>query len=195
LTAAIPTFQTTSEIIGGLLGAYTMNGDGSLLERAAELGKMILDSFFEDLPMPVVKINVSGRVSRSARLPLVTIGGLSLDLCYLGDLLGDPKFRQMTTKLGEYIRSAYFSNPDMFAEEIELQLDFRQPHHIYSLGYQAGPVYEYMIKDSIYTANRDKRASFIATQIAQVRPFGSSIRFVEHSKKLFRPFRQKASNR
>jgi mannosyl-oligosaccharide alpha-1,2-mannosidase len=165
---ALPTFRTTSEIIGGLLGAYSLTGDGELLQKAAHLGHLILDSFVDNLPMPVVLINATSRASRSTRVPLVDIGGLSLDLCYLGDLLGEKRFRERMSTLSEYIRTALFANSGVFAEEIELQLEAFQPHGVYSLGHRAGPTYEYMIKDSLYIAGRDARAQKTAYALAQV---------------------------
>lgn len=117
----------------------------------------------------MLKINVEGRVVLNNRVPLANIGGLSLDLLYLGDLINEPRYRQTATGLLEYLRSSIQNMQGLYAEELELQLETNQPHGLgYSLGQRAGPAYEYLLKDTVYMARRDKRAQVSAVNLAKV---------------------------
>lgn len=170
LDATIPIQIVSGHILGGLLGAYSLSGDGQLLEKASSLGDIILEHVEEDIPSPMVHFNASSRGSqyRPRRLMLNTVGGHGLDLIHLGDLKMNGKYRKLAITLNEVIRGKTFTMPGLFAEEIDLSEEAKQPWGIpFSLGHRSGTTYEYMLKEGLYTNRRDRRATHNALKLAQ----------------------------
>lgn len=165
----VPILTATSELLGGFLGAYTLTGDTGLLQKARQLGELILDNFDEHVPLPILHFSYrSSRPPRPTRMNLADLGGLSLELIHLGDLLGNPKFRAAVLAGGETIRATSFPLYEIYAEEIVLGSETeaeKQPWGVpFTLGYKAGPAYEYMLKETLYYDDRDRRAAFVANK-------------------------------
>lgn len=165
----VPTFTAVSEVLGGLLGAYTMTGDSVLLQKARQLGELILENFDEDIPLPTLYLSSrTSPTSRPHRMNLADLGGLSLELIHLGDLVENPRLRGAVISCGEIIRSISFPLSEVFAEEVVLgsgEEPDTQPWGVpFTLGHKAGPAYEYMLKEALYHDGRDRRAAFVANK-------------------------------
>jgi hypothetical protein len=51
-------FETTIRVLGGLLGAYHLSGDGRLVDCAHEIGTALLAGFDSPSPVPYADVNL-----------------------------------------------------------------------------------------------------------------------------------------
>jgi mannosyl-oligosaccharide alpha-1,2-mannosidase len=165
----LPLFTAVSDLLGGLLGAHALSGDNELLQKAKELGEIVLGSFVGSLPKTTIQFGTNSTVKGLPyHMPVAYFGGLSLDLLYLADVTDDARYQKIAHGLGEYLRSLQTQTPGVFGEEVELQLEYVQPNYVpYGIGHKVGPAYEYLIKESRYVDGRDKRAKAIAQETAK----------------------------
>ncbi|KAI9006131.1 glycoside hydrolase [Gaertneriomyces semiglobifer] len=92
-------FELTIRILGGLLSAYHMSGSKheSLVERAQELGDILLKAFDTPTGLPLSSVNFAtsqavGANGGSGPASLAEIGTLQLEFKYLSYVTGDAKY-------------------------------------------------------------------------------------------------------
>lgn len=91
----IPLFENTIRILGGLLAAYDITSDKSLLTSAKEVGELLMEAFDTPNRMPILFYDWMSEAQN--RLPgkmssLAEIGTLSLEFSRLTQLTGDNKY-------------------------------------------------------------------------------------------------------
>jgi mannosidase alpha-like ER degradation enhancer 2 len=83
---SVKNFEITIRILGGLLSAYQLTGDGRFLARAEDLGRRLLPAFGSPTGMPYVNVNLkTGKVDGVESNP-AEIGTLLLEFGTLGRL-------------------------------------------------------------------------------------------------------------
>ncbi|KAK0668062.1 family 47 putative glycoside hydrolase [Cercophora samala] len=97
-------FETNIRYLGGLLAAYDLSKRDVLLQKATELGDLILAGFDTPTRMPVDNINLLAIKSGEGQMiePQVVSaspGTLSLELAHLSQLTGDPKYYSAIARL------------------------------------------------------------------------------------------------
>ncbi|BFZ59148.1 hypothetical protein YB2330_000152 [Saitoella coloradoensis] len=94
----IPVFETTIRYLGGLLSAYDLSGgkDKVLLEKATELGNMLMGAFDTPNRMPILKYDwqnaPSQRLRSETNAVAAELGSLTLEFTRLAQLTGQDKF-------------------------------------------------------------------------------------------------------
>ncbi len=89
---SVQVFEVTIRLLGGLLAAYEMEGEGRFLALARDLGDRLLPAFRSPTGMPYRFVNLrtgepTGPVSNPAE-----IGTLTLEFGTLSRLTGDPRY-------------------------------------------------------------------------------------------------------
>eukprot|EP00668_Euglena_longa_P001373 GGOE01001627.1.p1 GENE.GGOE01001627.1~~GGOE01001627.1.p1 ORF type:complete len:610 (+),score=134.32 GGOE01001627.1:261-1832(+) len=93
----VSVFETTIRHLGGLLGAYTLSKEPVLLQKATQLGKLLLPAFSTKFGIPYHKMNLR---TKQGGFPewtghcalLAEAGSVQLEWKYLSQVTGDPQF-------------------------------------------------------------------------------------------------------
>lgn len=90
-------FETTIRYLGGFLGAYDLSGDARLLDRAMDVGDMLIVAFDTPNHFPITrwdwKAASGGHVQETPSSQLVSeLGSLTLEFTRLSQLTGDQRF-------------------------------------------------------------------------------------------------------
>ena len=94
----INVFETTIRYLGGFLAAYDLSGDKTLLDKAVELGEMLLVPFDTPNHMPITRwdwkkaMNTSNTQEAPKGVLVSEIGSLSLEFTRLSQLTGDSRW-------------------------------------------------------------------------------------------------------
>jgi mannosyl-oligosaccharide alpha-1,2-mannosidase len=102
----IPVFETTIRYLGGLLGAYDVSGGKyrNLLEKAVELGEILMGAFDTPNRMPVLyyrwKPTFASQPHRaSQRSNTAELGSLSMEFTRLAQLTGDSRYYDAVARI------------------------------------------------------------------------------------------------
>ena len=88
----VKNFEITIRLLGGLLSAYELSGDGRLLTLAEDLGKRLLPAFDSPTGLPYVTVNLkTGQTQGTVTNPAET-GSLLLEFGTLSKLTGNPVY-------------------------------------------------------------------------------------------------------
>jgi ER degradation enhancer, mannosidase alpha-like 2 len=88
----VKNFEITIRLLGGLLSAYQLTGDGRLLALAHDLGRRLLPAFHSSTGLPYEYVNLrTGQVRGTHTNPAET-GTLLLEFGTLSKLTGEPVF-------------------------------------------------------------------------------------------------------
>ncbi len=90
----VQVFEVNIRILGGLLAAYQMDGDGRWLELATDLGDRMLPAFASPTGLPYVRVNLATGAAEGSENNPAEIGTLTLEFGLLSDLTGDPRYRE-----------------------------------------------------------------------------------------------------
>eukprot|EP00467_Chlorarachnion_reptans_P011364 CAMPEP_0114532346 /NCGR_PEP_ID=MMETSP0109-20121206/26614_1 /TAXON_ID=29199 /ORGANISM="Chlorarachnion reptans, Strain CCCM449" /LENGTH=759 /DNA_ID=CAMNT_0001715399 /DNA_START=323 /DNA_END=2606 /DNA_ORIENTATION=+ len=91
-------FETAIRYLGGMLGAYALQPDQKLLEKARDLGERLLKGFHATrMGMPQSVINLRTGSSHNhhwnSMLSILSeVGSIQLEFAYLSNITGDPRF-------------------------------------------------------------------------------------------------------
>ena len=100
----VSTFETTIRLLGGLLSLYSLTNQPFLLDKARQLGDLLLPAFATHSGLPHSTINLkTGRAYSAAHLgasvALSEVGTLSMEFAYLSHCTGDMKYAEHITKV------------------------------------------------------------------------------------------------
>ncbi|KND03579.1 uncharacterized protein SPPG_01054 [Spizellomyces punctatus DAOM BR117] len=105
-------FELTIRVLGGLLSAYHLSGGrhSSLLDRAKELGDILLVAFDTPTGLPLESINFATRKARAANSGIgpgstAEVGTLAMEFKYLSYLTGDKKYWNAVQEVGRVLGS------------------------------------------------------------------------------------------
>ncbi|CED84698.1 1, 2-alpha-mannosidase [Phaffia rhodozyma] len=160
--ASIHAFETVIRYMGGLLGAYDLSGDSLLLQRAEELGKIILPVFdtSSGVPMSRLKPKNPEPVYTGHGIQLAEAGSLMLEYTRLSQLTGNQTYFNMAQRGMDYIDQVLIPKspykpllPVIFSTE-----GFNgNLLGTYSFGGMADSYYEYLLKQHILLRGKISR--------------------------------------
>lgn len=95
--ATINIFETTIRYLGGFLGAYDLSGDKQLLDRAIDVGEMLLVAFDTPNHFPITRwdwkaASKGDRQQTPSGMLVSELGSLTLEFTRLSQLTGDQRF-------------------------------------------------------------------------------------------------------
>lgn len=99
--------QTVAQVVGGLLGSYELTGDDLFKTKAQEIMEVLLPAYNEQSgvfsalynPKTNERKDLAGMGKRAF---IASLGSLQLELRYLSDITGDPKFARMVRPMAGY---------------------------------------------------------------------------------------------
>lgn len=100
----INVFETTIRHLGGILAAYDLSNDKRLLNKALEVGEMLLHAFDTPNRMPITRWNTEickagGKQVADDTVLVAEIGSLSMEFTHLSQLTGDMRFYDATDRI------------------------------------------------------------------------------------------------
>ena len=149
----INVFETTIRYLGGLLGAYDLSGNSLLLEKAVEVGQLLLVAFDTPNRMPITRWNVTfakgggSQVAPDAVL-VAEIGSLSLEFTRLSQLTGDPIWFDAIERITQMFLSQQDLTklPGLFPMVIDPRREKLTTGDHFTMGGMSDSVYEYLPK-------------------------------------------------
>jgi len=153
----VSVFETTIRCLGGLISAYQLTNDTLFLNRARELGNILIYAFNASSRIPYNKVTLDSSKPWGVNTNLAEAGTLSLEFASLSVITKDPSYAQ---KVLECYRSIIqFRSPEtwLFSSNIR-PTDVR--HIVFegdkAIGGGTDSFYEYLLKYSLLTKNNDK---------------------------------------
>ncbi|KAG5912798.1 hypothetical protein E4U42_001823, partial [Claviceps africana] len=144
-------FETTIRHLGGLLSAYDLSGDRTLLGKAVELGDMLYHGFDTPNRLPGFWLDYKG--ARKGRLvagtndPSASPASLCVEFTRLSQITGDSKYYDATDRVTRFLERT--QNDTLLPGMWPMTLDFRHEtaggNH-FTLGALADSLYEYLPK-------------------------------------------------
>lgn len=149
----INVFETTIRYLGGFLAAYDLSGDQRLLDKAVQLGDMLLVTFDTPNRMPITRWNVktakSMRPQYAHETTLVAeLGSLSLEFTRLSQIMGDPRWYDAIDRVMRLFDEQQSKTriPGMWPIIVNARVPDLTFHNSFTLGAMADSLYEYLPK-------------------------------------------------
>ncbi|KAJ2244322.1 hypothetical protein GGI13_006269, partial [Coemansia sp. RSA 455] len=99
-------FEMTIRALGGLLGAYELDRDPILLEKARQVGDSLAYAFDTATGLPTVNVDVNSKSKEySSRICIAEAGTLQLEFKKLGQVTGDNKYTKYAERANEAIEN------------------------------------------------------------------------------------------
>lgn len=162
-------FEATIRVLGGLLSAYFVSGDGVFRERAAELGEALSPAFQSKTSVPHSDVNLlSGRANNpGGDSSLAEATSVQLEFKYLAHVTGDEQLAVMANEAMDAVLAArtHLHNNEHAAHGLlPIYLGpgsgrFQSKASV-TLGARGDSYYEYLLKQWLFSGKRD--AEFLA---------------------------------
>ncbi|KAI9599638.1 glycoside hydrolase [Syncephalis fuscata] len=151
-------FETTIRVIGGLLGAYTLQPDPELLKAARMVGDRLLPAFNTTTGLPTFWINLVKGQTETIQLHgklTAASGTLQMEFRELSRLTGDPKYWQAAKTADEALER-------MESWDGLLPLSFSSTEKsdgdgTYGFGASGDSYYEYLLKRWLQTSKTEPK--------------------------------------
>ncbi|KAJ1562171.1 hypothetical protein HK405_015121, partial [Cladochytrium tenue] len=135
-------FETTIRVLGGLLAAYDLEGEQTLLDAARAVADRLMPALEAadggDLPLNYVDLESGAATDLHGRKDEIFVsqaGSIQLEFQYLSDVTGDPKYAQTVVRIHDRINSI--------------------TDQVYSIGPNSDSYYEYLLK--LYVSTGDQK--------------------------------------
>ncbi|KAJ1535891.1 Mannosyl-oligosaccharide 1,2-alpha-mannosidase IB [Nowakowskiella sp. JEL0078] len=160
VNAFVNVFETTIRVLGGLLSAYDLDGDGRLLAKAVDLADRLLGAFETKTGIPLNYINLATGDFRPEDMnfegegvaSLAEAGTLQLEFQYLSEVTGNPIYAEKAMFALEQILALPKQIPGMYPTYLSYNsLTFTSSD--YSVGACSDSFYEYLLKLWISTGD------------------------------------------
>ncbi|KAJ3083082.1 hypothetical protein HK100_009528 [Physocladia obscura] len=143
-------FETTIRVVGGLLGAFDLDGDARLLAKAVDLADRLLPAFDTPNGLPLNFLNLSSGVACDYSgefhgVGLAAAGSLQLEFQYLSDLTGNPIYAQKALYVYEQMQAMHQNVPGLFPDWLSTE-SLEAPGWSFQIGGMADSYYEYLMK-------------------------------------------------
>ncbi|KAK7221491.1 hypothetical protein V2G26_009494 [Clonostachys chloroleuca] len=147
----INVFETTIRHLGGLLGAYDLSSEPTLLQKAREVGEMLYVAFDTPNRLPGFWLNFedarNGRQVAGTNDPSASPASLTLEMTRLSQITGDPKFYDAADRVIRFLDRVQNETelPGMWPLTVNFQ-DETAEGDTFSIGALADSLYEYLPK-------------------------------------------------
>ncbi|KAG0186223.1 maturation of Asn-linked oligosaccharides protein, partial [Apophysomyces sp. BC1034] len=111
------TFETNIRYLGGLLSAYDLRPDSTILNKAKELAnKVILPAYLtlNGVPSAYVNVNTGFPAVEDNIIVLAEFGSLQLELVRLSQITGDDKYATISNKVIEKVSKVPSKYPGLY---------------------------------------------------------------------------------
>lgn len=160
-------FEANIRIVGGLLSAFALSGDGRFVSKAYDMASRFLANFetvFPDnsvdlmkrLTMSDAQIRATPKAFEGERaVNIAQAGTLSLEFAYLSHIIKDPVFKERALGVIEALSQMSTTKPGLYPITIFPHLK-AQPDDFYTVGGMGDSFYEYLFKYWVMTNKKDE---------------------------------------
>lgn len=144
-------FETTIRYLGGLLSAYDLSGERSLLDKAIELGDMLYAGFDTPNHMPGFWFDFekakTGRLMADEHQAAASVT-LQMEFTHLAQLTGNNKYYDAVARVTDnlFVAQNLTKIPGMWPTYFELRSGILTANGIFTLGASSDSMYEYILK-------------------------------------------------
>ncbi|KAI8614585.1 glycoside hydrolase [Chytriomyces sp. MP71] len=158
ITERVSVFETTIRVVGGLLGAYDLEGDPKLIGKCVELVDRLMPAFDTANGLPLNFMNLSSGVSYDhtggfTGVSLAAAGTLQLEFQYLSDVTGEPRYQEAAIYVYDQMQAMDTFIPGLFPDWLNTET-FAVPEQSFQIGGGADSYYEYLLKVWLSTGER-----------------------------------------
>ena len=150
----VNTFETTIRYLGGFLAAYDLSGDVTLLQKAVEVGEMLLVAFDTPNHMPISRWDwkeaTQGDRQDTPSFMLVSeLGSFSLEFTHLSQLTGDSRWFDAIQRITHIFddQQERTKLPGMWPVIVNPQSELLTQDTGFTLGGMSDSLYEYLPKE------------------------------------------------
>ncbi|KAJ2745073.1 hypothetical protein GGI20_002447 [Coemansia sp. BCRC 34301] len=160
-------FEMTIRALGGLLGAYELDEDPMLLEKARQVGDSLAYAFDTPTGIPATYVDVNAKTKGSGlRICIAEAGTLQLEYKKLAQLTGDPKYAKYAERASEAVENANRPHKGLYPAYIYVETGLFDMSSGYSVGAYSDSFYEYLLKQHIL--HKGKEPKFMQRYIASL---------------------------
>eukprot|EP00624_Nannochloropsis_granulata_P004226 evm.model.NODE_31210_length_10814_cov_26.871000.1 len=144
----ISVFETNIRALAGLLSAYDLSGDNVFLDKAVELGDLLLPAFDSKTGFPINGLTLySGQHSGSRSACLAEFGTMQIEFRYLSHATGNPIYAEKAM----YVFEKMHDESAKVAKHGVFKLDYNADSGVwggdhYSIAARGDSFYEYLLK-------------------------------------------------
>jgi mannosyl-oligosaccharide alpha-1,2-mannosidase len=154
VNSPVSVFETNIRILGGLLSAYELSQDPSLLKKAELIGNKLLPAFNTTSGIPVSTIILSSGIHTSGYTSILAeLGTLQLEFICLSKLTNNPKYEHAALKVIDVISAIPKPHKGLYPTTVNHHSEAFIFNGYYTVGALADSFYEYLLKVWIF----DKR--------------------------------------
>jgi mannosyl-oligosaccharide alpha-1,2-mannosidase len=122
---SIPIFENVIRVLGGLISAYELTSDKSLLQNGQDLAQFIMEAFDTPNRMPLLYYQWQSEIQNkfaSKTASLAEVGTLSLEFSKLSQLSGDNRYFDAITRITDAFEesSKNFALPGLYSNHIDI---------------------------------------------------------------------------
>ncbi|KAJ2863312.1 hypothetical protein GGI22_001986 [Coemansia erecta] len=164
----VPMFEMTIRALGGLLGAYELDNDPMLLQKAQEVGDTLAIAFETPSGLPTSLIDLNARKAvNTGRLCIVEGGTVQLEFKKLSQLTGDDKYRKLAEKASDMLEEASRKNKGLYPSYIDTETGQYDKNSMISVGAYSDSFYEYQLKQYLLDKKETKfKDQYIVSSMA-----------------------------
>ena len=144
----LPTFETNIRYLGGLISAYDLSNDKLMLDKAIELGDILLQSFNTHSGIPSSVIKPHKRANDEEYTILAESGSMILEFTKLTMLTGDNKYFNAAQNAQNNLFEIKSTLEGLLPTHIRLDNEINQTPRsgVFTIGALSDSYYEYLIK-------------------------------------------------
>lgn len=152
-------FEAMIRIVGGLLSAFDLSKDPSLLDKAKKFADRLMPAFSKHetgYPDPVINLETGaseGHQWTGGRVVLSEIGTVQLELAYLSHHTGDPKYAKAGLKILKVLREKASITPGLYSTYLRPG-DGSGTDRTGTLNAPGDSMYEYLLKLWLLTGKK-----------------------------------------
>ncbi|KAF8896775.1 glycoside hydrolase family 47 protein [Gymnopilus junonius] len=161
-----PFFETTIRYLGGLLSAYALSGEGTLLRLADEMGQILVPAFrYTESGLPTFSVHVeTGKVQLGNYMQTTLFAEAAtcqLEFKYLAKLTGRKEYYERVQRAMEVFYNANVTD-GLFADRWDVKTGAPFGAH-YTIGAMADSAYEYLLKQWLLTGDEQAREQYLVS--------------------------------
>ncbi|KAJ2273226.1 hypothetical protein EV176_003391, partial [Coemansia sp. RSA 451] len=160
----ISVFEMTIRALGGLLGAYELDHDPLLLQKAEEVGRTLARAFDTPTGLPYSQLDVNNPKSSGAGMAsLAEAGTMQLEFKQLAQVSGKREFWDMAERVSDVLEAGSRTHTGLYPMYISVLTGQYAKWTEYTVGAMADSFYEYMLKQYIMHGDDKYRTRYIAS--------------------------------
>lgn len=152
--ARISVFETTIRTVGGLISAYELSGDKIFLDKAVEMGDLLLPAFQTSSGVLCNFVALGNGGGGCGATYIAEAGTVQLEFLALSKHTGNPKYEQAAMKFYDVIRRSQPQPPGLYPSAIDTNSGGFSSAFV-SLGAFEDSFFEYLVKVWLLRGQKD----------------------------------------